>query len=299
MDFTFQKYCELLFSLKKAGYRFSTFDLFDPAEAGKVVILRHDVDRKPGNAVTMARLENRFDTRASYHFRVFDHRIDGSEIREIVSLGHEVAYHYEDLSAVAAGRGKKERHSSTLFELAHDRFISNLGKLRNFYPVKVISMHGSPLSRYDNRKLWKYYNYRDQGIVCEPYFDIDMTVVLYLTDTGRSWNVGRSNIRDRAIPAGTNLAGSLCRYDGWIVQPLKNSAMDMTEVSSEFQSSYRFNKTDDIIKSIADGNIPEKIIISTHPQRWTSGGLQWFKELVFQNLKNIIKVLLSGLRNTG
>ena len=34
-------------------------------------------------------------------------------------------------------------------------------------------------------------------IVCEPYFDIDVSDVLYLTDTGRRWDGERSNIRDR------------------------------------------------------------------------------------------------------
>jgi hypothetical protein len=26
-----------------------------------------------------------------------------------------------------------------------------------------------------------------------------------------------------------------------------------------------------------------------HPQRWTEGGLPWFKELVLQNAKNFVK----------
>jgi len=299
MDFTFLKYSEMLLTLKKAGYNFSTFGLFQPDEPGKVAILRHDVDRKPGNAVIMARIESGFNIRASYHFRIFNQKISESEIREIVSLGHEVAYHYEDLSAVAAEMGEKGLNSSTLFEKAHGRFVSNLGKLRGFYPVKVISMHGSPLSKFDNRKLWKYYDYRDHGVICEPYFDIDMSLVLYLTDTGRSWNARRSNIRDRAFAPAINVLGASGRFNGWTVKPIKNSAMDMTAVSAKFQSSYRFDKTNEIIKSIAENSMPDKIIISTHPQRWTSGGLPWLRELIFQNLKNIIKVMLSSLRRTS
>ena len=55
-------------------------------------------------------------------------------------------------------------------------------------PVKTICMHGSPLSKWDNRDLWKRYNYRDFGIIAEPYFDLDFDEVFYITDTGRSWN---------------------------------------------------------------------------------------------------------------
>lgn len=299
MDFTFLKYRELLLALREAGYRFSSFEAFDSGEPGKVAILRHDVDRTPGNAVLTARIENKLGIRASYHFRVKDNRFDESEIREIVSLGHEIAYHYEDLSAVAAGMGKYEHRNRTLFEQAHARFITGLGKLRVLYPVKVISMHGSPLSRLDNRKLWKYYDYRMHGLVCEPYFDIDMSVVLYLTDTGRSWNAGRSNIRDRAASSEAIASNNITRYGGWCVQPLKNSAMNMTVVSSEFQASYRFDTTNDIIKRIAGGNMPDKIIINTHPQRWTSGGVPWLRELIMQNIKNVAKVFLSGLRKTN
>ena len=58
-------------------------------------------------------------------------------------------------------------------------------------------MHGSPLSKYDNRDLWKKYDYRDYGIIGEPYFDIDFNEVLYLTDTGRRWNASGSNVRDK------------------------------------------------------------------------------------------------------
>jgi len=58
-------------------------------------------------------------------------------------------------------------------------------------------MHGSPLSKYDNRKLWEEYDYRDFGIVEESYFDMDFLDVLYLTDTGRSWNSENYNVIDR------------------------------------------------------------------------------------------------------
>ena len=34
-----------------------------------------------------------------------------------------------------------------------------LDKFRNIYPVKTICMHGSPLSKYDNRLLWEKYDY--------------------------------------------------------------------------------------------------------------------------------------------
>jgi len=64
-------------------------------------------------------------------------------------------------------------------------FEINLSALRKIAPVKTICMHGSPLSKYDNRKIWEKYDYRDYGIIAEPYFDIDFNEVFYMTDKGR------------------------------------------------------------------------------------------------------------------
>jgi len=62
-------------------------------------------------------------------------------------------------------------------------------------------MHGSPLSRYDNRRICDKYNYRDFGITGEPYFDLDFTKVLYLTDTGRRWDGNKVSLRDKISPS--------------------------------------------------------------------------------------------------
>ena len=59
-------------------------------------------------------------------------------------------------------------------------------------------MHGSPVSRWDNSLLWKYYDYHDFGIVGKPYFDVNFDEVLYLTDTGRCWDGDSVNIGDKA-----------------------------------------------------------------------------------------------------
>ena len=42
-------------------------------------------------------------------------------------------------------------------------FKENLEKFRKVYLVKTICMHGSPLSKYDNRLIWEKYDYRDLG----------------------------------------------------------------------------------------------------------------------------------------
>ena len=63
-------------------------------------------------------------------------------------------------------------------------------------------MHGSPRSPWDSKDLWKKYNYRDYGIIGEPYFDIDFSKVLYLTDTGRHWDGEKVSVRDKVSAEG-------------------------------------------------------------------------------------------------
>ncbi|MDZ7760810.1 MAG: hypothetical protein U5L00_11205 [Desulfovermiculus sp.] len=79
--------------------------------------------------------------------------------------------------------------------MAH--FKTRPAQFRHIYPVSTICMHGSPLSRHDNRDLWKTYDYRDFGIIGEPYFDVDFGQVLYLTDTGWRWDGSSVSIRDK------------------------------------------------------------------------------------------------------
>jgi hypothetical protein len=121
-------------------------------------------------------------------------------------------------------------------------------------------MHGSPLSKYDNKLLWKYYNYRDYGIIGEPYFDIDFDEVFYLTDTGRCWDGWKVSIRDK-VP----------QQAEWIKQGLV------------------FHSTNDIIKAIQQDRFPRKAMLTFHPQRWTNRPIPWIKELILQNAKNIVK----------
>ena len=45
--------------------------------------------------------------------------------------------------------------------------------------------------------MWEKYNYREAGIIGEPYFDVDYTKVLYITDTGRAWNKTGASVRDK------------------------------------------------------------------------------------------------------
>jgi hypothetical protein len=244
MDFTLQVYVELIAAIRKAGYRFSTFETFLQTGPPNTVILRHDVDLMPHNSLSFARIQYELGISGVYYFRAIPASWDEAVIREIARMGHEIGYHYECLTTC---RGNPD--------LAIDDFEKNLTALRRLAPVTTICMHGSPLSKYDSKDLWKTYSYRDFGILGEPYFDIDFSKVAYLTDTGRRWDGYNVSVRDKV--------NSVHRYD--------------------------YKSTHDVIAGLQNQQLPDQIMFTFHPQRWNSNPAYWVRELVFQRAKNVIK----------
>lgn len=214
------------------------------------VTLRHDVDRKPKNSLATAYIERELGWKATYYFRAVPQSFDEAVILQIASLGHEIGYHYESLATC---------HGN--LEAAYDDFCRNLEKLRILVPVSAIVMHGSPTSKWDSRELWKHYDYHKLGIDTESYLDTDFSEVFYLTDTGRRWDGYHVSIRDK-IPE---------QQERWI------------------QRGWCYHSTDDVIQAVKEGSFPERVLVNTHPQRWTDSRLQWFSELALQSVKNLVK----------
>ena len=263
-DFTLYQYRHLLESLLQQGYQFLTFEqyceqknlphspLASSPDRPKYILLRHDVDLKAANSLATAQIEHELGISATYYFRVVPQSNQPDIIRAIAALGHEIGYHYEDMALM---QGDTEK--------AYAHFQQQLTYFRQFYPVRTICMHGAPTSQWDGKELWKHYDYRDLGIIGEPYFDIDFSQMFYLTDTGRCWDGYKVSVRDK-IPV---------YQDQWNAQGLV------------------YHATNDIIHAAEQGSLPPRIMITTHPQRWTDRPLAWLKELLVQNAKNIIKRL--------
>jgi len=244
MDFTLKILVRLLEALKRNEYSFVPFKDFFECKAEKIVILRHDVDKLPYNSLKFAQIQSSMGIKGTYYFRIVKESYNTEVIEKISELGHEIGYHYEDL-ALSGGD----------FEKAFELYNKNLSELRKYYPVETICMHGSPLSKWDNKDLWKKYSYKENGVNYEPYFDLDFSKVFYITDTGRRWDGGKVSVRDK--------------------------------VSTNFDKTYK--TTNQIIEALNEKSFPEKAMITFHPQRWTDNILNWSGELVKQKAKNVIK----------
>lgn len=251
MDFTVQKYQSLLHSMKNAGYEFQTYKDFILQPKDKVIILRHDVDLKPENSMCFAEIQAELGIKGVYYFRAVKESWDEAIIKKINSLGHEIGYHYENITTTNGN-----------LNLAFKDFNKNLELLRQLAPVSTICMHGSPMSKYDSKDLWKTNDYKLLGIIAEPYFDTDFNKVFYLTDTGRTWNSEKFSVRDK--------------------------------VNTSF--TQKFTETDEIIEAFNQNKLPNQIMFTFHPQRWNDNLMKWFIELSSQNTKNLVKRLLIKLR---
>jgi len=372
MDFTLTTYQKLLTTLKNQEYTFQPFAEAIEKPRANTIILRHDVDLHPENALRTAKIEQSLGIRSTYFFRIIPETFKPEIIQQIADLGHEIGYHYEDLTLAGEevggqksevgdqksevggqksengdrrsevrsqekkGKGKNKEEIGTgaeslpgscrgprgaqgqktenrnhvethgrasikrnprrdkaclvsclvsrlfpkktnppenkniLIDHAYQLFCHHLEQLRQYADIKTICMHGSPKSRYDSKDIWENrqgagqeYDYRQLGIIGEPYFDIDFDQVFYLTDTGRRWDGWKVSLRDK-VP----------QQERWEKEGLV------------------FHSTKDIIKAAENNQLPGKIMITTHPQRWTDKPLPWLKELVWQGVKNVGKRIL-------
>ncbi len=256
MDFTLKMYKQLLTAFLSNGYVFFTVRSYMANESpylGRLIMLRHDVESRYENAMKMAEIQAEMGVKGTYYFRINHSDKNDRIIRRIAAMGHEIGYHYDDLS-----------HCKGDTDAALKRFTEHLKHLRQFGQVSSICMEGAPLSGFDNRDLWKNkVSYRNFGITTEPYFDLDFDRLFYLTDTARCWNGWKYSRRDK-----------MHQQKRWI------------------SSGWVYPHSLAIIQSLQNDIFPEQLMMTFHPQRWTGQPFHWAEELVLQNIKNLIKRLL-------
>ena len=252
-DFSIEKYEELCKSLKNSSYTILTVSSYIQNDnPNKFIILRHDIDKKPENAIKVAKLEKKYGITSTYYFRTTDKIFKPELIKKISDLGHEIGYHYEVL-AITNGN----------FDEAIKLFEKDLNALRKISKIKTICMHGSSLSKWDNKDLWKRFEFRDFNLIGEGYLSIDFNNLVYLSDTGGTWDNLKYRIKE-------------------IVDSNKTKMVDV-------------KTTDDVI-GLLDGGKYNKIYIVSHPDRWNDTFSGWLAELISKKIRNLAKSILKKSR---
>jgi len=186
-DFTLSVYQDLLQEIRRAGFRVVTVKEYFAQKNGEeqFIILRHDVDRCPGNALKMAELESAHDIFATYYFRFTKKAFVPRIIKRVEKLGHEIGYHYEVM----------DKARGNIYQ-AEQIFNSELESLRKLVEVNTVCMHGNPFTKWDNRSFWKHFSYSKFNLSGEAYLSINDPDLYYSTDTGRGWNRIKYNMKD-------------------------------------------------------------------------------------------------------
>ncbi len=192
-DFTYEMYAALIDTLIEEGYVFITVREYLTKRnlPKRLVVLRHDIDRKPENALDIAQIEASKNISSTYYFRTIEKTFKPSLMHEIESLGHEIGYHYEDM----------DRASGDV-QAARSSFADQLKRLRTHVDVDTVCMHGNPLTRYDNRDMWSGSEteiYETYDLAGEAYLSIDFTDLIYFSDTGRIWRDGSLKVKDHTV----------------------------------------------------------------------------------------------------
>lgn len=251
-EFTLSAYERVINGLKGGGFRMIAVEDWllskehhDSPEP--VAVLRHDVDRRPRNALDMARLEANLGVRSSYYFRILPISFKPDIIREIAAMGHEIGYHYEDWD-----RAKRDPEQGIRL------FSEALEQIRAIAPVSTVAMHGSPLAPESNLRIWEHASYSDYG-VSDCLLSYGWDEFNYFTDAGRTFGQTSANLRDdlgnATTPPGIHTSHDLASY----------------------------------LESLGCN----RVMISTHPERWSSRPVIYVRQWCWDTAANIAK---RGLR---
>jgi hypothetical protein len=258
-DFTVKTYKRLLRALPLERAQILRDHFKDPKAAA--LLLRHDVDARPGHSLRFAEIQSSMGVRGTYYFRASGASAHPDIMERIARMGHEIGYHYEDVAATwkTQSRAGRAVDPDRLIDAAHASFRLNLRRFRRHFDIRTICAHGSPLCPYDNELIWRKFDYRPMGILGDAGRDVDFSEFEYLTDTGRRWDGDRFSLRDKS-PTGDRM---------------------------------RFRSSFDILRAARSGAFPERIMMTFHPQRWNGDPVRWALELAGQPVKNVVKYFIA------
>lgn len=259
LDFTIGRYQELCEAIVQSGYTPMTVRGYLEADRlpARLAVIRHDVDSTPRQEPKIARIEQGCGIRATYYFRHRRGIFRPDIMRLIAGMGHEVGYHYE---AMDKGKGDSRK--------AIEIFGRELADFREVVEVRTISMHGNPLTRWDNRDLWRDHDPASFGLSGEAYLSFDRSRIGYLSDTGRTWGP-RFKVKDWLPPR----PGST------------DPAYPVPPVDS----------TDDLI-ALLRGQQADHLYLNTHAARWADGPPGWARHYAEDQAVRLVKRLVALAR---
>lgn len=280
LDFTFKKYEEIVKAIAATDYQvLSIADYISSKDLPeKFIIIRHDVDLDPFYQLQFAQLEHDLNIRTSYYFRHVESIFKEEVIESVAAMGHEVGYHYEVFTKAKGNRElareifQKEQAIfsgkwNSLTVCPHGgSFVDNADgySLKNMMKLIPGLLTGKKLfSHHVNFDMWAENMFEDFGIIGDAYRSVDFTKMLYLSDTGRSWD---------------------------------NRYKRLDKVDSLINPKYNIRSSDDIIKVIKNHEV-DQIYLLVHVEQWKDNLFDWITWYAAQIIRRNGKRIIFGMKN--
>lgn len=159
-------------------------------------VVKHDVETNVSKALELAKIEAKYNIRATYYVQSYLLKDNEPQLKDISSLGHEVTYHYDVLDS-----------NNGDYKVAIQEFDETISKFKESgFIVRTVCPHGNPIV---NRNGWSSNKdfFRNKEI-SEKFSDIlDIVVHLpsklkkkyvYISDAAYSWKI-ISNVEDNDV----------------------------------------------------------------------------------------------------
>lgn len=278
-DFSYSKYEEIIAAISQSKYEVITIEDYikNSSLPEKFIIIRHDVDLDPFYQVKFAELEHQHQIRTTYYYRFIDKIFKRELIDKVYQLGHSVGYHYEVFTKAKGDPVK-----------AMEIFRDELSNFKKYWDSKTVCPHGGSFvdhtdgyslknmvklvpklitgkkvfSSFTNFDIWDNHKFEEFGIIGDAYRSVDFTNILYLSDTGRSWDK---------------------RYKR------------LDKVSSTVNAKFDIKTSDDIIKVI-EKQEADKIYLLVHVEQWKDNMSDWLAWYGAQLIRRIGKKMIFGMK---
>ena len=123
-------------------------------------------------------------------------------------------------------------------------------------------MHGSPLARESNLRIWDFFDFNDFDVI-DATLSFQNQACDFFTDTGRTFGASKANLRDHIYVETT---------------PALRSSRELC--------------------SFIGNRVPQLLYLSVHPERWTDAPMPWVKQWGWDITANTVKHLIAMVRAT-
>lgn len=285
--------------LKK--YSFGPIQQLSSYPGRKHILVRHDVDRTPGKALKLARLEQKMAIQATYYFRTTAICSQLGIIREISNYGHEIGYHYENLSSCVVKLGLNRKWLSQLDKLLHPLLEKRMNNPQ-LPGIEIKSELKKVISNLDTHSQMVINSFFQVAL---EDFEQNLTKLREIADVKTIAMHGSP-----LIPIDNRLLWLHYDYRNYGIEFEPYFDIDYNEVlyitdagrtwhdsranqRDKVDSGYKcvFRHIDEIAVSAQKEELPEHIIFNIHPEHWTDNVIEWYYIYLVRAGKNALKRL--------